>query len=225
MYTGAQISSAYSNASPRFMCAAAYTVFFAARTVSGAFAAIVSAIACAVACRSASGTTSLTSPISRARAASMGSPVNRIWSATFAGMSHPSGAAHGDPRPTLASVTAKRAWSAAMVMSHICASRNPPAYATPFTAAIVGFSTSMLRPKIGRKSGGGISSDVSAISLRSPPAQNALSPAPVSTSTSAVSSSLKRRAPAHRPSRTALLSALRASSRSMVSQAMRSSTS
>src|SRR6201999_1331759 len=50
-------------------------------------------------------------------------------------------------------------------------------------------------------------------------AQNARSPAPVSTSTAAVSSVLNRRTPASRPSRTALLSALRASGRLMVSQA------
>src|SRR5207244_1367323 len=74
------------------------------------------------------------------------------------------------------------------------------------------------------KSGGGTVSAVSAISFRSPPAQNALSPAPVSTRTLAVSSSLKRRTPSYSPSRTAALSALRASGRSMVSQATPPST-
>ncbi len=56
----------------------------------------------------------------------------------------------------------------------------------------------MLRPKIGRKSGPGTSSAVAAISFRSPPAQNAWSPAPVSTSTRASSSALKRCVAAHR---------------------------
>src|ERR1700743_941533 len=77
----------------------------------------------------------------------------------------------------------------------------------------------MLRPNCGRKSGGGTFSAVSAISFRSPPAQNARSPDPVSTSTLASSSALNRRTPANSPSRTARLSALRALGRSMVSQA------
>src|SRR5436190_24079467 len=82
----------------------------------------------------------------------------------------------------------------------------------------MGLSTTMLRPNCGRKSTGTSVSDVSAISFRSPPAQNALSPAPVRTSTLALSSSLKVRVPSHSPSRTALLNALRASGRLMVSQ-------
>ena len=122
-------------------------------------------------------------------------------------------------------MTANRADSAATHRSQFCASRNPPAYATPFTAAIVGLATSMLRPNWGRKSGGGTVRATSAISFRSPPAQNARSPAPVSTSTLAPSSSLNRRTPANRPSRTALLSALRASGRSIVSQATPRTTS
>jgi len=97
--------------------------------------------------------------------------------------------------------------------------QEPPAQAIPFTAAIVGLAMSMFRPNWGRKSSGGTVSAVSAISFRSPPAQNALSPAPVSTSTLAPESSLKRRAPANRPSRTAAFSALRACGRSIVSQA------
>src|ERR1700760_1457711 len=90
---------------------------------------------------------------------------------------------------------------------------------------MVGLTTSMFRPNWGRKSGGGISSAVLAISLRSPPAQNARSPAPVRTRTAALSSALNRRTPANRPSRTAWLRALRASGRSMVSQATPSRTS
>ncbi len=129
------------------------------------------------------------------------------------------------PRPTFTSLTANDACSAATTRSHCWASRNPPANATPLTAAIVGFGTSMLRPNCGRKSGGATSSAVSAISLRSPPAQNAFSPAPVSTSTAAESSASNRRMPSHSPSRTALFSALRASGRSIVIQATPSSTS
>ncbi len=139
--------------------------------------------------------------------------------ATRGGISHGSGAAHGAPRPTLASVMANRAWSAATHRSQFCASRKPPAYATPLTAAMVGLVTSTVRPNCGTKSGGGTVSPVSAISLRSPPAQNALSPAPVSTRTRASSSALNRSTPASRPSRTALFSALRASGRLIVSQA------
>ena len=82
----------------------------------------------------------------------------------------------------------------------------------------------MFRPNWGTKSGGGTVSATSAISFRSAPAQNALSPAPVSTSTLALSSVLKRRTPAYRPSLAAALSALRASGRSMVSQATALST-
>ena len=63
-----------------------------------------------------------------------------------------------------------------------------------------------------------------AISLRSAPAQNA-SPAPVSTSTAAAGSSSNRRNPSHRPSPTAWLMALRASGRSITSQATPSSSS
>src|SRR5947209_5687909 len=90
---------------------------------------------------------------------------------------------------------------------------------------MMGLSIWMLRPNWGRKSTGTSVSEVSAISFRSPPAQKALSPAPVSTSTLAVSSSTKRRAPSHRPSRTALLNALRASGRLMVSHATSLTTS
>jgi hypothetical protein len=150
--------------------------------------------------------------------------VSRICNAIRGGISQDSGAAHGAPRPTFTSLMANVAVSAAMHRSQHWASRNPPAHATPFTAAMVGLATSMLRPNWGTKSGGGTVSAVSAISFRSPPAQNAFSPAPVSTRTFAVSSSLKRRTPAYRPVRTAALSALRASGRSMVSQATPPST-
>jgi len=145
--------------------------------------------------------------------------------ATRGGTSHDSGAAHGDPRPTLTSLTAKVACSAATTRSHSCASRKPPANATPLTAAIVGFATSMLRPNCGAKSFGGTLSAFCAISFKSPPAQNALSPTPVRTSTFAASSSLKRRTASKSPVRTALFSALRASGRLIVSQATLSTTS
>ena len=91
---------------------------------------------------------------------------------------------HGTPRPTFASVMAKRACSAATQRSHIIASRKPPAYATPFTAAIVGFVDLDVATEVRHEVGGRhLAASVSAISLRSPPAQNARSPAPVSTST------------------------------------------
>jgi hypothetical protein len=47
--------------------------------------------------------------------------------ATRGGISSGSGTAHGEPRPTLTSVTANRADSAATHRSQFCASRNPPA--------------------------------------------------------------------------------------------------
>src|SRR5271170_3709801 len=70
------------------------------------------------------------------------------------------------------------------------------------------------------KSGGGTCSPACAISLRSAPAQNAISPAPVRTSTLAVSSSLNRRMPSKSPDITAALRALRASGRQIVNQAI-----
>jgi hypothetical protein len=85
--------------------------------------------------------------------------------------------------------------------------------------------TSMLRPNWGMKSGGDTVNSSWAISLRSPPAQKAFSPAPVRTSTRACASSLNRRTPSHSASRTAALSALRASGRSMVNHAAPSTTS
>ena len=191
----------------------------AASTDNGAFAAIRSASSWVRDRSSASGTTSFTSPISQARAAVIGSPVSSICNAIRGGMSQESGAAHGAPRPTFTSLMANVAESAATHRSQLWASRKPPAQATPLTAAMVGLAISMLRPNWGTKSGGGTVSAVAAISFRSAPAQNAFSPAPVSTSTLALSSSLNRRAPAKRPSRTAAFSALRASGRSMVSQA------
>ena len=53
-----------------------------------------------------------------------------------------SGAAHGEPRPTFTSVMAKRALVLATHKSQACAIIQPPANATPFTAAIVGFDNS-----------------------------------------------------------------------------------
>jgi len=194
-------------------------VRLAASTDSGAFAAIRSPSSCTRTRSSPSGTTSLTSPISQARAAVTGSPVSSICSAIRGGMSQESGAAHGAPRPTFTSVMANVAPSAATHRSQLWANMKPPAQAIPLTAAMVGLAISMLRPNWGTKSSGGTVSAVSAISFRSPPAQNAFSPAPVSTSTLALSSELNRRAPAKRPSLAAAFSALRASGRSMVSQA------
>ena len=127
-----------------------------------------------------------------------------------------SGAAHGMPRPTRASVMAKVACSAAMHRSHICASSQPPAKAKPLTAAIVGLVTSRPWPMIGRKPFGGTASDISAASFRSMPAQNAFGPAPVRIATRAESSASKRRNAANRPARTSLLMALSCAGRSIV---------
>ena len=65
--------------------------------------------------------------------------------ATRGGTSHGSGAAQGAPRPTRTSVIANFACSAAMHRSTIWANRNPPAKATPLTAAITGLSTCTVR--------------------------------------------------------------------------------
>src|SRR2546423_1860750 len=65
--------------------------------------------------------------------------------ATRGGIIHGSGAAHGAPRPTLTSVMAKRAWSAATHRSHVCARRKPPAEARPLTAASVGLPPAVSR--------------------------------------------------------------------------------
>ena len=136
--------------------------------------------------------------------------------ATRGGTSHGNGAAHGAPRPQRASVTANRAEVPATHRSHIWASRNPPPNAGPLTAAITGLVTWRFRPRFGVMSRGGTVRPSAAISLRSAPAQNA-SPAPVSTSTAAPSSASNRRNPAHNPSATARLTALRASGRSITS--------
>src|SRR4030095_2796771 len=89
-----------------------------------------------------------------------------------------SGTAHGIPRPTFASVMPKRAVSDATTRSHICTNAQPPAYATPLTAAITGFATWIFTLSVGRKFRGKVPSLRDAISLRSAPAQNAFSPAP-----------------------------------------------
>ena len=122
-----------------------------------------------------------------------------------------SGAAHGVPRPTLASVMAKVACSAATHRSHICANNQPPAIAMPFTAAMVGLLTWMASPRVGMKPRGGTARPVALASFRSIPAQKARSPAPVSIATLADSSSSKRFQAANRPARTSALIALRLS--------------
>ena len=101
-------------------------------------------------------------------------------------------------------VTPNVACASAMQRSVQHAHSSPPAYATPLTAAIVGFARSVQRvgPIIpGRSprtcaarsaSETGTTSSPANASLRSPPAQNASSPAPVRMPTSASSSSRNR---------------------------------
>src|SRR5581483_3274502 len=134
------------------------------------------------------------------------------------------GTAHAIPRPTLASVMPKRAEVLATHMSHICASSQPPAKATPFTAAMTGLETCTLSPRTGRKPRGSTPSFISAISLRSAPAQNALSPAPVRMPTRRDLSASRRLQASKSPLRTPALRALRFSGRLIVMTAIPSST-
>src|SRR4030095_4039425 len=106
----------------------------------------------------------------------------------------------------------------ATTRSHICTNAQPPAYATPLTAAITGFATWIFTLSVGRKFRGKVPSLRDAISLRSAPAQNAFSPAPVRIATRALSSLANRSQAAANPSRTALLIALRDSGRLMVTR-------
>src|SRR4030095_14385517 len=87
-----------------------------------------------------------------------------------------SGAAQGEPRPTLTSVIANLADVLATHRSQAWAIIQPPAKATPLTAAMVGLVSSILSPGTGNMSRGGTVSRSSVISFRSPPAQNALLP-------------------------------------------------
>ena len=132
------------------------------------------------------------------------------------GTSHGSGAAHGAPRPDLTSVIAN---------ARVLGGHHEVALLGEQEAARVGHAVDRRDRRLGDvdvapelRAGSPAAaprSAASAISLRSPPAQNALSPAPVSTSTGAPSSALNRRTPSNSPARTAAFSALRASGRSM----------
>ena len=100
------------------------------RTDSGALAAMrLGEPLDGVACSSSPATTA----VHEARRSSGAPGVDRLAgeraapSRRAAARATSSGIAHGAPRPTFASVIAKRAWSAATQRSHICASRKPPA--------------------------------------------------------------------------------------------------
>ena len=131
-----------------------------------------------------------------------------------------SGAAQGELRPTLTSVMANCARVLATHRSHACAIIQPPAKATPLTAAIVGLVSSMLSPGTGNISRGGTASCRSTISFRSPPAQKAFSPDPVRIATRSAGSRSNRSQAAKRPSRMSLPRALRASGRFKVMTAI-----
>ena len=98
--------------------------------------------------------------------------------------------------PTRGSGSPKRAWSAATMMSHASASSSPPPTATPLTAAIIGFG--QWKSRVIRPNGGRVSPWMSlplavrsAVALRSLPAENARSPAPVRIATQTCGSSRK----------------------------------
>src|SRR5690606_28662111 len=76
-------------------------------------------------------------------------------------------------------------------MSQHKAVSNPPPMANPFTAAISGFSRSKRVDRPANPVGGGVPLPPWAVYLRSLPAENALSPAPVSTATHKSSSAAK----------------------------------
>ena len=140
------------------------------------------------------GTTALTSPQRSAVAASYWRHRNQISRARFSPTMR---ARYAVPKPasnepTRGPAWPKRAFSAAIVRSQSTCRTWPPPIAKPLTAAITGFGMS----RISRCSvldleqaalGGAVVAGLGAL-LESPPAQNARSPAPVSTTaaTSAV---------------------------------------
>ena len=86
----------------------------------------------------------MTRPISYARLAVIGFPVRMISIMIRWGIMWINGAAQGDPRPTMTSVMANFAEVLATHRSQAWAIIHPPANATPLTAAIVGFDSSIL---------------------------------------------------------------------------------
>ncbi len=134
----------------------------------------------AAASASPSGTTSLTKPSAWPSAAETRRPVRIMPSAAFCPVIR---GRRWTPlpamRPTRGSGSAKTAFSAAMMMSQASAVSNPPPIATPLTAAMRGLSRSKRWLSPANPVAGRGPRRPAAWTLRSLPAENARSPAPV----------------------------------------------
>ncbi|MNL17497.1 hypothetical protein D3C87_1385930 [compost metagenome] len=174
-----------------------------ARTDRGARLATTAAISSARGIRASGAVIWLISPASRARLASMGSPVRIISAASAAGIVRGRRVQPPPPAstPTLISGSPKRALAEAIRMSQARASSRPPPSATPLIAARTGLlvvarcvmpqNCGSSRPAATLRLRWGSSSGMSA------PAQKALLPAPVTTmqrTPASASSSAKARA-------------------------------
>ncbi len=93
--------------------------------------------------------------------------------------------------PTRGSGNPSIACSAATMRSHASAISSPPPSATPFTAAITGFSRSVRDVMPAKPLRGMRGIPCIAVHLRSLPAEKAFSPAPVTTATRMSPSSAK----------------------------------
>ena len=191
-------SSSRASASSTLCCRPSSAASFVSWTESGEHSRISAAHRSAAGIRSASGTTSLTSPIRCASSAPKMRPVSSRPSASLNGSCRASRWTPPAPanRPTRGSGSPNRAWSAAMMMSHASASSRPPPTATPLTAAIIGFG--QWKSRVMRPNGGRASPWTSpplavrcAVTLRSLPAENARSPDPVRIATQESGSSRK----------------------------------
>ena len=161
-------------------------------SVSGLFAAICPASAATAPSSSASATTRLTSPSSRARSALTISPVSNISIAALrltARVSATIGVEQN--RPIFTPGVANRAVSAATARSQLATSWQPAAVATPCTRAITGLGSCTIccisREHCANSSAITSRSGRKRISRRSCPAQNA-GPAPPITTTCTPSS-------------------------------------
>src|SRR5260221_8144267 len=146
---------------------------------------MVSAVRSAVASASADGTTPLTKPCSRPCLALTWRAVRIMPMARFSPICRgsrctpPASAA----RPTRGSGRANVAFSEAMMRSQASAISKPPPMATPLTAAMIGLSQSKREVSPAKPPLSQPRFPPAACHFRSLPAQNALSPAPVTIAT------------------------------------------
>src|SRR5438552_771859 len=160
-------------------------------TAAGGAAAMPSASSCMRASKRSLGTTSSTRPARMASSAVRALPVSVMCSARArpTRAARRSGAPQAGMRPRLTCGKPIRAWAAAMRKSHAGASSAPPPSASPLRAATTGMRRMFRRSsvvRIVRAICAACSAErMCSSSFRSPPAQNALSPAPRMTSTRA----------------------------------------